>query len=319
MGLLEKAQQLKESSDVKKKITIKIEDKKEKKEQEIEISNKKEKIKITESEGLLNKVKEKKRLQSEKKDIKKVNEPRDVIIIDNKLEESKSDGLLNRVHEKRRIQSEKKDLIPAYEPREIIPFEDRIVESKPDGLLDKVQEKRKEISEKKKYIRFDSKGKKEIIEEKTGFGWKGLGTRRIVFDHNINEYVYELHEPVLNETEIQIKDELSRLFKMLADVNITNLEKDEKEKYLEETLEQIIIDNNIKFTRKKTEEKDRKKQNPFKKLFSFKKKDEKEKNLDKTASSEKKEEKKGKLSKKLISFKRKDKHEKPKKRITNRK
>ena len=228
MGLLEKAQQLKESTDEKK-----------------------EKTKGSESEGLLNKVKEKKRLQSEKKDIKTVNEPRDVITIDAKL-----------------------------------------VGPKPDGLLDRVWEKRKELSEKKKYIGIDSKGNKEIIEEKTGFGWKGLGTRRIVFDHNINEYVYELDEPVLNETEIEIKDELSRLFKMLADVNITSLEKDEKEKYLEETLEQIIIDNNIKFARKKKEEKDEKKLNPFKKLFSFKKKDETEKTLDKSASSEKKKKKK---------------------------
>jgi hypothetical protein len=109
---------------------------------------------------------------------------------------------------------------------------------------------------------------------------------------------------------------------MLADVNISSLEKDEKEKYLEETLEQIIIDNNIKFTRKKKEEKDGeddKKINPLKKLFSFKKKEKTEKTLDKSESIDKKEEKKGKLSKKLIPFKRKDKHEKPNKEIKNRK
>jgi hypothetical protein len=294
MGLLEKAQQLKESKDEKKKRITEIEEKTE------------------EPEGLLNKVKEKRRIQPEKKDINTTNEPGEVITIDDKLEGPKSDGLLNRIEEKKRTQSEKKDIIPTNESGEVITIDDKLEGSKPDGLLDRVREKRKELSEKKKYIGIDSKEKKEIIEEKTGFGWKGLGIRRIVFDHNINEYIYELDEPILTEVEIEIKDELSHLFKMLADVNITSLEKDEKEKYLEETLEQIIIDNNIKFTRKKKEEKDGeddKKINPFKKLFSFKKKDEKEKTLDKSESSEKTEDKKGKLSKKLIPFKRKDKHE----------
>jgi flagellar protein FlaI len=90
----------------------------------------------------------------------------------------------------------------------------------------------------------------EIIEEKTGFGWKGYGTRRIILDHSNNEYVYEVLEPVLNKFEKEKKDELSRLFKMLADVNITNMEKEEKEKYIFETLEKIITENNISFIAK---------------------------------------------------------------------
>jgi flagellar protein FlaI len=88
---------------------------------------------------------------------------------------------------------------------------------------------------------------KDIIEEKTGFGWNGLGTRRIVFDKGINEYVYEVIEPQLNENEKELKKELAHLFKMLADINISQTEKEGKEKYLKETLEQIIIDNDIKF------------------------------------------------------------------------
>ena len=67
-----------------------------------------------------------------------------------------------------------------------------------------------EIAEEKKlYKNEDLKGKKEIIEEKKGFGWKGLGARRITYYQDINDYVYEVFEPVLNESEKLIKKELS--------------------------------------------------------------------------------------------------------------
>ena len=61
------------------------------------------------------------------------------------------------------------------------------------------------------------------------------------------EFIQSFSEPILNEDEQDTLGELSHLFKMLADVNITDMNKEEKEKYLGETLEQIIIDNNIKF------------------------------------------------------------------------
>jgi len=141
--------------------------------------------------------------------------------------------------------------------------EPSINKTKPRGLLEKAKLMKQisktytkdESSEEKKrtYSGFKEKGKgeREVIEEKTGFGWKGLGTRRIVFDQNVNEYIYEVSEPTLNEDEVEKKEELSRLFKMLADVNITNMDKKEKEKYLEETLEKIIADNNIRFNAKR--------------------------------------------------------------------
>jgi len=177
---------------------------------------------------------------------------------------------------------------------------------RPSGLLEKAKQKKqkqtyektdttqkKEITmglEKKTYdgLNIKTSSGKETIDEKKGFGYKGLGTRRIVFDNNINEYLYEVDEPVLNEDEIEIKDELSHLFKMLADMNISGSDKEEKKKYLEETLEQIIIDNNVKFgpryksSKKKgkglknKDKKDKKKQDEpvakdEKKKFSFKK------------------------------------------------
>ena len=145
-------------------------------------------------------------------------------------------------------------------------------ELRPIGFLERVRQKREEeivyrpsdqpVKEKQYTgLKLKPKSGKEKIEEKRGFGWKGQGTRRIIFNKELNEYIYEVIEPELNETEIEKKQELSRLFKMLADVDITKLDKKQKEKYLEETLENIIQDNNIRFLPKIEEEKEEKPEN----------------------------------------------------------
>jgi len=136
--------------------------------------------------------------------------------------------------------------------------------TKKSGLLENAQQSREKITtfeeekqeqDRKKIIdSINDDSNIEIIEKKTGFGWNGLATRSIVFNNNLNEHIYVVNEPVLNDFEQEKKNELSRLFKMLADVNITNINQEEKMKYLGEILEQIIIDNNIKFKEKKKEE-----------------------------------------------------------------
>ena len=144
------------------------------------------------------------------------------------------------------------------------------------GLLEKAQQRKQEVIEKpndsgirilkeipeeretKKIVYSKTKTKKEeqkdAADKKSGFGWKGLGSRQIVFDQSMNEYKYEVSEPILDENELKIKNELVRLFKMLADINVFDIDKEEKKKYLEETLNQIVIDNDVKF---KAESKDK--------------------------------------------------------------
>ncbi|HEC91583.1 MAG TPA: hypothetical protein ENI51_01095, partial [Candidatus Atribacteria bacterium] len=130
------------------------------------------------------------------------------------------------------------------------------------GLLDKaIDKKNEEVSAGK-----SKESSMKIIEEKKGFGWKGLGIRRITLDEATSEYYYEVLEPELTDHEKEIKKELSHLFKMLADVNVTGLKKEEKKKYLEETLEQIIIDNDITFYPKKSKEN---KEKSVKNILSF--------------------------------------------------
>lgn len=91
---------------------------------------------------------------------------------------------------------------------------------------------------------------KEIVEEKKGFGWKGLGARLIVFDKNLKEYKYVVKEPELTEEEEKIKNELIKLFKLLADISVFDASEEEKQKILEESLNQIIKDNDIKIPEK---------------------------------------------------------------------
>ena len=88
--------------------------------------------------------------------------------------------------------------------------------------------------------------KGEIIEEKKKFGWKGLGSRAIIFDKKTKEYRYIISEPRLTEEEESIKSELIKLFKLLADVTIFDNDEKERQKSLVDSLENIIKDNKIK-------------------------------------------------------------------------
>jgi len=233
-------------------------------------------------------------------------------------------GLLEKAQEKKQTPKKTNDSIKIVKTKEI--KKEKISQH---GLLEKAKSKRevikteksvetKEIEKidlKKNLAKVEPKGtsKREIIEEKKGFGWKGLGTRRIVFDHENNEYVYQLLEPELNEDDKETKVELTRLFKMLADVNISNMFKDEKEKYLENTLEQIITDNDIKFGEKrnkkekdddenlglfKKSKKKKAEEKADKKSHGFFKKSKKKQKIKKIEPKKKKTEKKKLFSKK---------------------
>jgi flagellar protein FlaI len=216
--------------------------------------------------GLLEKAQEKKQKQES---MEKIQEKQDLKI----KEKSESKGLLAKVKEKK-SKTEEEKLEPkgllkkAQEKRQ----KQKIVEKTDFSLIKNEQDKAKpEIKIEQK---IETLQNTEVIEERTGFGWKGMGTRKIIFDNDSKEYFYVLEEPALNEYETELKKELGHLFKMLADVSITTMTQEEKEKFLEETLHQIIIDNNIKFSGKIKPKKDDKKEK--KSLFSKKSKEEKE-------------------------------------------
>ena len=88
--------------------------------------------------------------------------------------------------------------------------------------------------------------KREIVDEKKGFGWKGLGSAAIVFDKRVKEYRYVVSEPKLSDEEIKLKNDLTELFKLLADVPVFDTDEEKRRDALIESLEQIIRDNKIK-------------------------------------------------------------------------
>ncbi|OYT30192.1 hypothetical protein B6U98_00195 [Thermoplasmatales archaeon ex4572_165] len=110
----------------------------------------------------------------------------------------------------------------------------------------------------------------DLIEEQTGFGWDGLGKRRIIKLKETSEYLYQVIEPELKDYEFEIKKEIAHLFKMLADINVSGDDEDEQKKYLQEILDQIVKDNDIKFYPVEKKEKTDKKS--FSEIFQFKKK-----------------------------------------------
>ena len=137
------------------------------------------------------------------------------------------------------------------------------------GLLAKAtqknQEKTKQVRDPSKLLELFDKPH-EIIEEKKGFGFKGIGTRRVIRIKETGEFLYQVIEPTLHEYEKEKKKELTHLFKMLADINVTGKSVKERRTYLQQTLEQIILDNDIKFYPKKEKEGDKK---TFKELFNL--------------------------------------------------
>ncbi|UCF11870.1 MAG: Flp pilus assembly complex ATPase component TadA [Thermoplasmatales archaeon] len=90
------------------------------------------------------------------------------------------------------------------------------------------------------------KENKKLIDKRTGFGWKELGTRKIVFDTEKKEYLYEVVEPPLTVDEEESKNKLISLFKKHADIDVFGLNFSDKRKNLEEAFEKLIVDNRVK-------------------------------------------------------------------------
>lgn len=88
--------------------------------------------------------------------------------------------------------------------------------------------------------------KKEIIDNKEGFGWKGIGSRQLIFNSETKEYIYEAIEPQLTADQEQTKNKIITLFKKYADVDVFETDIIERRKTLEKTIEKLIHDKQIK-------------------------------------------------------------------------
>jgi len=198
-------------------------------------------------------------------------------------------GLLEKAQERKQILEQQTELVKTKvktqktQTKTILEKPEETIKQTKDetkGLLKKAKEKKQEIEQKiepiteKPLEKYYNKDNCIITEEKKGFGYNGLAVRRILQDKNSKEYFYEIEEPNLTEVEKEIKTELAHLFKMLANINVGNMTEEEKKNFLKETLDQIIIDNDINFTGRKIFKKEENKTKEKKPLFSKKTKEE---------------------------------------------
>ena len=85
-------------------------------------------------------------------------------------------------------------------------------------------------------------------DDASTFGWQGLGKREIRFDDNIKEYVYEVTEPELTEEDQSILEQLTRIFRLQTDIDVSESEDHDKGSLLKETLDTIIETSHIPIT-----------------------------------------------------------------------
>jgi len=78
-----------------------------------------------------------------------------------------------------------------------------------------------------------------------GFGWKGIGERKIIFNNDIKEYCYEVIEPALTPEEEEIKNKLIYFFRVRADLDVFKMDEEEKKYNLERALDKLVVENNL--------------------------------------------------------------------------
>lgn len=84
-----------------------------------------------------------------------------------------------------------------------------------------------------------------IVYERKGYGWKGQGSRKIVFDDNTKQYMYLVYEPELSDEEEKIKERLIHLFRVRADVDVFEIDINVKKQHLQNALENLMMRNKI--------------------------------------------------------------------------
>lgn len=150
--------------------------------------------------------------------------------LNNKKEEPKKNRFFKEKDKKFKDKKEEKKIIPIITTKPEIPFD------KPQ-TFEKQEQVKKTTKLNEDHI--------EILNEKTGFGWKGMGSRRVIYDKKLKERRYEVNEPRLRKWEEELKTKLIHLFRISADVDVFDMDNTQKVRYLYKSLQKIIDDNHI--------------------------------------------------------------------------
>lgn len=171
----------------------------------------------------------------------------------NQSEEQEFYSRLIKDDENVTVKKESVDLPKAQHGKELLEEPEELQTSYPEktpeeskGPLTKAQQRKQETTYPQKTIKKASMKDKQ--DKRTGFGWKGLGSRVIKFDKNIKTYVYEVHEPQLKKEEEKIKNKLIELFELRTTIDVFEINTAEKITRLSESLQKIIVDSHIKLS-----------------------------------------------------------------------
>jgi len=146
----------------------------------------------------------------------------------------------NKFEDREKLTSKIDTLLEGFEIKDEKGYEEKSSSNVETGFGEIDLEEIKEIH--KNNVPSDSQS------EQKGFGYKGLGSRRIYYNKDIDEYIYEVIEPDLSDSEKELLEKLVYLFGVSADIDVSGFKEVEKNQYLENALEKIIIDNHIEIS-----------------------------------------------------------------------
>lgn len=196
--------------------------------------------------------------KNENKEVKSPGVKDEPKIADKKSNDSQNTATkVKLVRKGKKPSSEKKTKVKKFK---IVKKEKKLKPSKAQILEDskrfqeKLNEAKQEDNQKKLSLTRLIAHHGKVLSEKTGFGWKGLGSRKIIFDDEIKESVYVVIEPKLRKEEQTIKDRLIYYFRVRADIDVFGMNDKTKRVYLDESLNKIIKEKHINL---KGEAKDR--------------------------------------------------------------
>ncbi len=90
----------------------------------------------------------------------------------------------------------------------------------------------------------------DFVKKSKGYGYKGQGSRKIVFDEEKKQFFYLISEPELSDEEKKVRDKLIHLFRVRADVDVFDTDVETKKKLLKNSLEDLIEKNKIELNEK---------------------------------------------------------------------
>ena len=80
----------------------------------------------------------------------------------------------------------------------------------------------------------------QLTDVRDGFGWKGLGSRQIHYNEKVDEFIYEINEPILSDSEKELLNHIVYLFGINVNIDVHGVGEHEKSLCLQKALQNIL-------------------------------------------------------------------------------